>query len=107
MQASHSKLDDEPVPAAGRCGFNRSIATFQLFVVILLPAIRTKTLTEISLGICETGTDQWNSKVRRFFTVIACKYSEAARINRQGSVESELRREVANRLSGKFWKLFL
>src|SRR5262249_31373364 len=86
-------------------GLDRRFPPLQQLVNVFLPTVRLNPLMEIALRINKTYTEYRNAKVAGFFAVIAGQNSQASGVNRQGSVESEFRGEIGNRLLCQIGKL--
>src|SRR5574341_2641641 len=63
-----------------------------------LPAFWADPLTEVSLWVHETKTDERDPEVARFLAVVTCKDTQAATVYRDRVVKSELRREIGDPL---------
>src|SRR4030095_3023198 len=89
----------------GAGGFDRSFVPVELFIDVFLPPVCLNALMKISLGIHKSDTDQRDAKIAGLLAVVAGEDSKAAGVNRQGSVETKLGREVSHRLFGQIRKL--
>ncbi len=89
-------LDDQRLAVAER-RLDRQHLAVDVEIVLVLPAFVIEMLAEIALVVIETDADQRDAEVGRALEVITGQDAEAAGIDRQRLVESELRREVRDR----------
>ena len=68
-----------------------------LEVLLTLPAVAIEPLTEIALAVEQADADEWHTQIGCALDVVASEHAEPAGIDREGLVQSELGREVADR----------
>src|SRR5215472_2008452 len=110
IPASHTKTPDLCANHAATCfdlhhhglavcsdgAFHRQLIDVGLEIFLLLPTVAVQPLPEIALAIKQSHANQGDIQIRRALEVVACQNSQAARVDRNRLVQSELGGEVPN-----------
>jgi len=98
-------MANEGIAFSVQHGLQRQVLRVQQGVILGLPIIRIDRLLEITLAVKQTHPDESEPEVAGRLGVIPRQPSQAAGGDRQGLVETELRREIRDRVGTKLWRM--
>ena len=87
-------------PSGPMAGASGSCSTFDVDVVLLLPAVGVQALVEVALVVEQPDADQRHAQVRGALEVVAGQDAQAARVDGHATRQAELGRKKVRHGSG-------